>query len=624
MINKKNVLAALAVMCMTFTSVNASSLVQMDINKVTDGEVNITFHTTEISGTPMVTRKSDNKYVILMPNVAGQNAGKPDLSAVKDIITNVDIKNVDDGIGGYTKVTFITTKPLNIKTNVKKAAPVTQEEKAAKEIIAQVKTHPKQVTQKNEPAKEIAKTTVTSSVSTVKPKEIPAAKTTINVKNSPNKIVDVAPPKVETKTGEKFTEIFDEKMQSIEKIAPVVETTQPEEAFDIKEVEKIEKISKSSERTSRSGQSSNWAFVVFPLLGLYLLAKMARNSVQKSIALKASFKENLAEQPITQGTYEDIINARDLNWQERYQRFVEESNGQVKSRKYAFITTPDPLTEVDKKRLELENVLEKTPKIYEPHTIDISEDTIAEVISEDETIQEDIQGIKLKSFAKPASLQSSNRNRVKKSLPRTHKFTEGKFVKLQENALNATTRRFRNANLRVSDLINTSSQYLQEENRDYKMMEKEQDYIMSSIDEYFALLDKEQSRKMSNPNKGLSNKVAASLAKVKPSMSIQKPIQPKHISNPIAQRKESNLNGLIVKSSYEIDSNKGFYIVNLDGVNALIGRVGEEIFVLKKFDTAVDKLQVRLDNENVYMVKAGDFKSLVDVSDSKMGVLIEL
>ena len=91
------------------------------------------------------------------------------------------------------------------------------------------------------------------------------------------------------------------------------------------------------------------------------------------------------------------------------------------------------------------------------------------------------------------------------------------------------------------------------------------------------------------------------------------------------ETKSSYLNGLIVKSGYNIDNNKGFYVVNLDGKSALIGKVNDEVFVLKKFDTNVtNPIQVRHDNANVYMVKAGDFKSLVEVTDQKMGVLIEL
>ena len=133
---------------------------------------------------------------------------------------------------------------------------------------------------------------------------------------------------------------------------------------------------------------------------------------------------------------------------------------------------------------------------------------------------------------------------------------------------------------------------------------------------------------MSNPNEILSQKVAASLAQVKPSMNVKKAAEARvsRKSNPIAKKSnnEEYMNGLIVKSGYNIDENRGFYLVKLDGVTALVGRVKEEIFVLKKFDENVEKLQVRLDNENVYMVKAGSFKSLVDVDETKMGVLIEL
>lgn len=613
--NKKNILAALAVMCLTFTSANASSLVQMDIKKTSDSAVDVTFFTTGVSGNPMVTRKSNNKYVILMPNVAGKNAGTPDLSSVKDIITNVDVKNVDDGMSGYTKVTFITTKPLNIKTHMQKAAPVSQEEKDAKAVIAQVKTHPKQTVAPIEPKKEVAKTTVTSSAPKVE------SKTPVKAESKKaDKIINTAPPKVDTKAGEKFTEIIDKKLPPVEEIKKEAAT----DKLDIKEVEKIEKISK--ENSPKRSHNTGWAIFVFPILGLYLLAKLVRNSVQKSIALKASFKENLAEKPHVQDNYDDIINDSELNWQERYQKFVEESKGEVKNRKYTFISENESLNEVDKKRLELESTLEKTPEIYKSQEIDITEEAVNEVKSEDEVISGEISKIKLKAFAKPVSLHTSNRSRVKKSLPKQAPLKEGRFVKLQENPLNASSRKFRNANLKVSDLITTGSQYLQDSNSGVEMIEKEQNYIMSSIDEYFSLLDKEQSKKMTNPNIDLSRKVAASLASVKPSMNMKKHSSPIQVSNPIKQNSKSQdyLNGLIIKSSYNIDENRGFHIVNLDGVSALVGRVNEEIFVLKKFDSNVEKLQVRLDSENVYMVKAGDFKSLVDVDNNKMGVLIEL
>ena len=612
MINKKYILTIAALMCLTFAPANASNLVQMDIKKTSDNAVDVTFYTTGANSNPLVTRKSNNKYVVLMPNVAGSSASTPDLSAVKDIISDVNIKNVDDGMSGYTKVTFITTKPLNIKTYMQKAAPLSSEEKEAKALIAQVKTHPKQTVAPAAPKKEAPKTKVTSSTGAPKAVKNETKQNNILPKQAakkPEKALQIDTPK----PVENIIKTVTPKQIENKPAAPEVSNK-----LDIKEVEKIEQISKTKlpEKSSKAA----WAVVVLPLAALYMLFRMIRNSIQKSNALKASFAENLAEKPLVQENYDDIINDTELNWQERYQKFVEESNGNIKKRKYNFIKTDDTISEIDQKRIELENTLTKTPEIYQPHEIEIFDESEPEVRSEDDTIQKEIR---LTAFAKPISLHTAHRNRVKKPLPKMPRMKEGKFVKLQENPLNTTSRRFKNANLKVSDLIKTGSQYIPEGTQDVNMIENEQNYIMSSIDEYFALLDKEQARKVTRPDNDLSRKVAASLAQVKPSMKI-KPARAGASSNPIEKKNEDYLNGLVVKSGYNIDENRGFYLVSLDGVTALVGRVNEEIFVLKKFDQNVDNLQVRLDNENVYMVKAGDFKSLVDVDETKMGVLIEL
>ena len=613
MINKKNILAIATLICLTFVPADASSLVQMDIKKTSDNAVDVTFYATGVNGNPIVTRKSNNKYVVLMPNIASGSVSTPDLSSVKDLISDVNVKNVDDGMSGYTKVTFITTKPVNIKTYMQKAAPLTQEEKEAKSLIAQVKTHPKQTVAPEAPKKETPVTKVTSSTGAPK------------IQAPVQKVSKPAPEKVEPIVQVKQTvkELPKNSVQTEPEKPLLSETskTQVENKFDIKEVEKIEKTVQS--KMPKQSSNAGWMVVVLPLLALYLLFRMIRNSVQKSNALKASFAENLAEKPYIKENYDDIINDSELNWQERYQKFVQESNGNIKNRKYNFIKTDDALNEIDKKRLELENTLSKTPDIYEHHEIDISDEPTPEVQSEDDVIQKDFREIKLKAFAKPVSLHTTHRNMAKKALPKMPRMKEGKFVKLENNALNATKRRFSNANLNVSDLIKTGSQYIPEGSQDINMIENEQNYIMSSLDEYFALLDKEQTKNVTRPDNDLSKRVAASLAQVKPSMKMRK-THSNVSSNPIEKKNEDYLNGLIVKSGYNIDENRGFYLVSLDGVTALVGRVKEEIFVLKKFDENVDRLQVRLDSENVYMVKAGDFKSLVDVDEEKMGVLIEL
>ncbi len=620
MVNKKNILVSAILILSTFIPSYASSLVQMDIKKTSESAVDVTFFTTEIENRPLVTRKSNNKYVILMPSVAGDKTSAPDLSAVKDIITNVDIKNVDDGISGYTKVTFITTKPVNIKTYTQKIAPLTSEEKEAKALIAKVKADSQQSVVSSESKKEntSAKTPTTGKILSAENKK------QNGITHSKKSVQPVKAAILPEKISEP---ISSEPAETISKNMPLipdkVESLTPKDIdkFDIKEIEKVEKIAYSD--NSKKPYNAGWTVVILPLLALYMMLKMIKSSVHRSKVLRASFAENLSRKPYVKKNYDNIINDSELNWQERYQKFVQESNGQIKNRRYNFIKTNDTVNKIDEKRIELENTLSKTPEIYKPHEIEIPEEPKPEVQSEDNAIQKDLNEIKLKAFAKPLSLHTSNRNRVKKALPKMPRMKEGKFVKLETNPLNATSRRFRDANLKVSDLIKTGSQYIPNDTQGVKLSEKEQNYIMSSVEEYFALLDKEQARKITRQDNDLSKKVAASLAQVKPSMKM-KNTNTKLVSNPIENKDDNYLDGLVVKSGYNIDENRGFYLVSLDGITALVGRVKEEIFVLKKFDENVNKLQVRLDEGNVYMVKAGDFKSLVDVDENKMGVLIEL
>ena len=140
--NRKNIVVA-AVLAMLTVGVNSASadslnnLLQMDVKKSSVADtVDVTFFTTGESGNSVVTRKSNNRYVVLLPNISSSSSVAPSIGGVKDLITDVDVKHVNDGIGGYTKVTFGTTKPINIKTYMKKTNPLTQAQKDTKAIIA--------------------------------------------------------------------------------------------------------------------------------------------------------------------------------------------------------------------------------------------------------------------------------------------------------------------------------------------------------------------------------------------------------------------------------------------------------------------------------------------------------
>ena len=183
MINKKNIIIA-AVLAGLMTSIptaeanSSNNLLKMDVNRSSaSNSVDVTFYTTGESQNTVVTRKAPNRYVVLLPNISGSSSIVPSLGGVKDLITDVQVKNVDDGIGGYTKITFGTTKPVNIRTYMKKTAPLTQAQKDYKNLIAQnnkpVATHAKA---------EISHTTTASKVQSTVSKSVATVKHTTTVK----------------------------------------------------------------------------------------------------------------------------------------------------------------------------------------------------------------------------------------------------------------------------------------------------------------------------------------------------------------------------------------------------------------------------------------------------------
>jgi hypothetical protein len=143
-----------------------------------------------------------------------------------------------------------------------------------------------------------------------------------------------------------------------------------------------------------------------------------------------------------------------------------------------------------------------------------------------------------------------------------------------------------------------------------QMTKEKENYLLSSLNEYLSILDNESS---TSSAKTPSNVMSRS-----------------GVTNPISKTKtkENNLisgNGLIIKSGHSINSDTGIYLVNVDGVSAIVGKIKESTFMLKKFDRVVtEPLQVRRDEDNVYIVRVGEFKCLVDISKDRMGTLIEI
>lgn len=659
-VNKSHTIGIALLLALALTPVatianGGNNLVQLDLKKASNNSVDVTLFTSNgYNDNVMVRKKSDNKYVILIPKVQSSGYSASNLNGVRDLVSNVDVKTVNDTSGGYTKVTLITTKPLDIKTSAQKSAPVTEEQKEYKTLIAQANAVKNNIG-RQEPHK-VQKTELTvnkAPVQAQKPKpqvlnkkvennSVTAPKQEIKPKTEAPKIklTEVTPEKKEVSGRQArrdqlsnwINEVKQEK-QSQSNVAPVPQSdisanvpTAPiaanEQVNDISampqpEVQKISFLHKIKNKLSNGIHSipKPVKYTLFTIFGLIILSKLFGKVKKEVKAVRNSYADLLdrSRYEAELAASNKLVDEEGITWQERYQRYIDKSAKPVpranKKGNYAFIKTPaEPVRKLNKKRQDLERMVQdvataRLPEI-EPEIVESEDNAISKTI-------------KFKAFDRRTSLNMSSRDKIKSRFKKYENelpLHEQKTIELGSSVLHTNRRRLKDANLDVADVDKTP-----------RIKYKPQEYIMSSADELFSIIDKENAERqakldMAKAELAKNNAIPAKTEEVK---------RPMRQTNPIAKNrketKDSYLNGLIVKSGYNIDQNKGFYIVNLDGKSALVGKINDEVFVLKKFDKNVtNPIQVRHDNENVYMVKAGNFKSLVEVNRDKMGILIEL
>lgn len=628
-----------------------NNLVQLDLKKSSNNSVNVTLFTSNgYNDNVMVRKKSDNKYVILIPKVQSSGYSASNLNGVRDLVSNVDVKTVNDTNGGYTKVTLITTKPLDIKTSAQKSSPVTEEQKEYKTLIAQANAVKNNIGKQETPQQKHAQKTeitVNKAAASVTQKtnktttQTNSAKQIEKQKNAPKiKLTEVNPQTKKEKQGrqirraqlaELIQEVKQEKIAehipdktvapTVPASAPVVNNVPVQEVKDIKEMPKVEQPKKTSILSKIKHKAKKGlkpvGITLASLFGLIFISRLIRAIAATTKEVKASFVEQLAQNHSNSESfkYNNITDDDELSWQEKYKRYLDASAKPVpragNKGNYTFIKTPaEPVRKLNRKRNDLEKMV---TEIAKSHTNEIQPE-IVEVQNEDDAIQ---KAIKFKAFdSHRATLDTTSRDKIRSRFKKYENelpLHEQKNVELGKSILHSNPRKLKDANLDVADVDKNRIKY------------DPSDYIMSSVDEYLSILDKESEK--------APQQVSIEQTPVLPAVkAIDKTeIRPiaKSQTNPITKQhsetKASYLNGLIVKSGYNIDNNKGFYIVNVDGKSALIGKVNDEVFVLKRFDSNVtNPIQVRHDNANVYMVKAGGFKSLVEVTNDKMGVLIEL
>ena len=185
------------------TFADNNNLVQLDLKKSSGNSVDVTLVTSDnYNDNVIVRKKSDNKYVILIPKVQSSGYSASNLNGVRDLISNVDVKTVNDTSGGYTKVTLITSKPLDVKTKTVKSAPITAEQKEYNTLIAQANAVKNTVSAtKDMPKANNQKTEITVNKAPIvnnKPKQ----ENKVQAKKLDIKLEEITPEAIEKRNGQ--------------------------------------------------------------------------------------------------------------------------------------------------------------------------------------------------------------------------------------------------------------------------------------------------------------------------------------------------------------------------------------------------------------------------------------
>lgn len=122
---KKYLVAFLAILSLFIFdagfSVAADSILSTTLRKTSANGLNLTFFTRgDNKEKPIVKDKGNNKYVILLPNLSDSTSSGPDLRMVSDLVSDVDVKTINEGAVTYTKITLTSKKPIVINAETKK------------------------------------------------------------------------------------------------------------------------------------------------------------------------------------------------------------------------------------------------------------------------------------------------------------------------------------------------------------------------------------------------------------------------------------------------------------------------------------------------------------------------
>ncbi len=400
MFKKYIALLILSVGCAAFAQ-GTNSILSTSVRKTAENKLNLTFYTKgENVEKPIVKDKGANQYVILLPNHTNSAGHIPDFKNASDIVSDVNVKTINEGAVTYTKVSITTKKPVTINAETRKTSQSAADLTGVNDIISKVNliSQDIQSSKSIQPAAPVQAAAPAmpklnsvqdilnnkNSIGTVKPavdvkKETPAAMTAPVKSVSAHVPANTSAIKADSKKlkNENIKNVRLEAVKNIDKLENNIKssvknnvTVNDEEPETImppvnEEAPVIEEVIPQHGFNASKILASPMLLITILLLGIAflvmsLLSKM-KSALEQSSEIDKSFVERMnASVAVEKNDLAHIAENKELNWQEKYNSLKEDENEKQLEQlnSYAGIEPDEDLDVVEESVEELPQIVE--------------------------------------------------------------------------------------------------------------------------------------------------------------------------------------------------------------------------------------------------------------------------
>lgn len=663
-----NSFVSLILLCALFITIQSvfavqyfqNNLVKADLSKNTIGGIKLILYTIKpYNDKIVVNKKSDFEYVILLPETSNSLTIKPALSLVADLVKNIEVKTqqYDNNLKGYTKITILTFKPVEIVPETKILQPSISESDY-KELLAQkykqtptANNQSKTMISKKEPAQLAQKPTqmvqktkqVKKTVKTITP--VLASKTITKTQGSyktfrTQNVVTKTSLKTannEYKTRAKVykkTSVYKKPITVIKKETasrpivnkPIVKPVHVEKAMVTPKPKAITKpvhiekpVVPVRPRVKTAPDEEQQPSIINPPVEEKPVVSSTQETVKTitkpqepiAVAPKVETKTAKFQSPVIQQLMAPVKKIKGF---QKYKNIIKNNLYTILGILVASFILLLLIVRIKsrnfKKQKEIfKSHLQEQPVQPKDYTEDITEDMDwkekFQTYVDAKQVQESDTEIKPESAI--VENQELDELFMNESFPET---IESEAP--QEEVIHADF----DEEISIPSVDETQVETEQESIYKEDFVEESelpQDYISqaeeTSDEELDRIFAQEEETELSE-----TQTFAEDFSYIE---SLSEEYQP--------QQEQDEF----IKSEFPIDATKGFYLVDFEDKTALVGHIDEEYFVLKQFDRKVEgRLQARMDEHKGdsvnYMTKVGDFKALVKVTPQNMNLLIEL